>query len=85
MTENEVKAATTGLIFKISVICGCQLPTNDYHITVLEQEFITFLNEFGYHELTVEEILTAFRMNSNFLLPERVETYGAIFALVISF
>jgi len=79
MNDSEVRAATTGVIFKISVICGCQVPTNELHIDALEQEFIIFLKEFGYSYLTVEEILTAFRMNANFRLDDKIETYGALF------
>lgn len=79
LNDLEIRAATTGIIFKVSVICGCQLPTHDAHINALEQEFILFLNQNGYDILTVEEILTAFRMNANFQLRDKVETYGAIF------
>ena len=46
MNESEVRAATTGIIFKISVICGCQVPTNELHIDALEQEFMVFLKEY---------------------------------------
>jgi len=79
LTESELQAATTGIIFKVSVICGCQLPTHDFHINALESEFILFLTQNGYERLTVEEILTAFRMNANFQLQDKIETYGAIF------
>lgn len=79
MKDEEVQVAATGIIFKVSVICGCQLPTHDAHINALETEFLIFLNEFGYFNLTVEEILLAFRLNSAFKLSERIEVYGAIF------
>lgn len=78
-SENEFDAALTGIIFNISVICGCELPTHESHIVALEKEFTIFLKEFGYSNLTIEEILTAFRMNSNFQLKEKVETYGKVF------
>lgn len=79
MSQDEAKTATTGIIFRVSVICGCQLPTHDAHVNALEHEFLTFLNDFGYFSLTVEEILLAFRMNAAFKLRERVEIYGAVF------
>jgi len=79
MSQKESETAATGIIFKISVICGCQLPTHDAHINALEAEFLTFLHDFGYYSLTAEEILVAFRMNAAFKLRERVEVYGAIF------
>lgn len=79
MTEKEASAAVTGIIFKVSVICGCQLPTHDAHINALEAEFLNFLEENGYGVMTVEEVLLAFRLNAAFKLSERVEIYGAIF------
>lgn len=79
LNDKESRAAVTGIIFKVSVICGCQLPTHDAHINALESEFLIFVNEFGYSKLTVEEILMAFRMNANFQLGDKVETYGAVF------
>lgn len=79
MSQDEAKTATTGIIFRVSVICGCQLPTHDAHVNALEHEFLTFLNDFGYFSLTVDEVLLAFRMNSAFKLRERVEIYGAVF------
>lgn len=79
MTEKQSSVAITGIIFKVSVICGCQLPTHDAHINALEQEFMLFLNDYGYYNLTIEEILTAFRMNANFQLENKIETYGTIF------
>lgn len=79
LSQDEFEAALTGIIFNISVICGCQLPTHDAHVNALEKEFAIFLKEFGYGNLTPEEILTAFRMNANFRLQDKVETYGALF------
>lgn len=81
LSGDEFDAALTGIIFNISVICGCQLPTHDVHVNALEKEFTIYLKEYGYYELTPEEILTAFRMNSNFQLEEKIETYQAIFNL----
>lgn len=79
MTEKEASAAVTGIIFKVSVICGCQLPTHDAHINALEAEFLNFLEENGYGVMTVEEVLLAFRLNAAFKLNDRVEIYGAVF------
>lgn len=79
MTEKELGICTTGLILKISVICGCQLPTGDAHINILESEFIKFLSNAGYETMTMEEVLTAFRFNAEYKLLNKVETYGAVF------
>ena len=80
MSDKEQNISTTGLIFKISAITGCQLPTHDAHVNALEQELLLFLKEFnGYDTYTNEEILTAFRMNAAFQLDEKVEDYGKVF------
>lgn len=78
-TPEEFEISLTGIIFSVSVICGCQLPTHEVHINALEKEFGVFLKDNGYFGLTTEEILTAFRMNANFKLREKIETYNAIF------
>lgn len=80
MNEKEQSISATGLIFKISAITGCQLPTHEAHINALEQELLIFLKEFnGYDSYTNEEILTAFRMNAAYQLDEKVEDYGKVF------
>lgn len=79
LTKDDFEISITGILFKISVICGCQLPTHDAHIEALEKEFGIFLNDFGYSGLTTEEVLSAFRMNANYQLREKIETYGAVF------
>lgn len=78
-TPEQLEISLTGIIFNISVICGCPLPTHEAHINALEKEFGIFLNDNGYSGLTVEEVLTAFRMNASFKLSEKIEIYGAIF------
>lgn len=81
MTEEQFDAALTGIIFSISVICGCQLPVNENHVNALEKEFSIFLRDYGYTSLTSEEILTAFRMNAAGQLQEKIEVYGSVFNL----
>lgn len=78
-TEQEFEISLTGIIFSVSVICGCQLPTHEAHINALEKEFSIFLKDNGYDGLTTDEVLTAFRMNANFKLSDKVEIYGQIF------
>ncbi len=79
LSDEELDVSVTGIIFKIAVICGCSLPDQEAHIAALENEFIIFLKDYGYGELTTEEILSAFRMNSNGLFDKKVETFGKVF------
>lgn len=78
-TEEQFEASLTGIIFQISVICGCDLPSHEAHVNALEKEFSIFLNDNGYSGLTPEEVLVAFRMNANGELSEEVKPYGKIF------
>lgn len=73
------EVSVTGILFQVSVICGCDLPTHEAHVNALEKEFSIFLTDHGYSGLTVEEILVAFRMNANGEFPEEVKPYGKIF------
>lgn len=78
-SKEQFEISLTGIIFNISVICGCELPTHEAHINALEKEFGIFLKDNGYSGLTVEEVLTAFRMNANFKFSDKAETFGKIF------
>src|SRR5258706_8598157 len=78
LNDKELSVAATGLIFKIAVISGCNLPSNENYINALESEFLLFIKS-RYADLTVEEILTAFRMNAAQELSEYVKKYGEIF------
>ena len=79
LNKQEYEAALTGIIFNVAAMCGCQLPTHEAHVNALEKEFTIFLKDYGYDNLTPEEILTAFRMNINFQLRDKIEIYGALF------
>lgn len=83
-TQLQFEASLTGIIFQVSVICGCPLPTHEAHINALEKEFSIFLNDHGYSGLTVDEVLMAFRMNANGELKESVPTYNSIFNIVFA-
>lgn len=79
LSDEELDVSVTGIIFKIAVICGCSLPDQEAHIAALENEFIIFLKDYGYGELTTEEILSAFRMNANGMFNKKIETFGKVF------
>lgn len=79
MTDQEFDISLTGIIFNISVICGCPLPTHPAHIEALEKEFSVCIQEYGFAMLTAEEVITAFRMNASGKLREKIETYNQIF------
>ena len=51
-------------IFKISAICGFTLPSSEKFADILNEEFLIMLMEFGFSELTFDEIISAFRINA---------------------
>jgi len=81
LSEDQIDASLTGILFKVSVISGCTLPTHDAHIEALEKEFGKFLIDNGYDLLTNEELLTAFRFNAAGKYQDHVESYGHLFNL----
>lgn len=73
------------LVFKICAICGADLPPTEDFAKILAEELIIFLLEFGYSDLTEEEILLSFRLNAKGTRwpggqdVERISFKGAIF------
>jgi len=47
-----------------AAICGCSVPSTEFFAEIIAEELLTFISEFGYKELTFEEILLAMRMNA---------------------
>lgn len=51
-------------IFKISAISGLTLSSSDKFADILNEEFLIMINDYGFSNLTFEEIVTAFRINA---------------------
>lgn len=47
-----------------AAICGCNLPDTDFFAKFIAEEITAFILEFGYKELTLGEIILAFRINA---------------------
>lgn len=60
----DLKHGIDQLILKSAAIVGCQIPQSEYFADILTNEIITFVNEFGYGNLTFDEMLLAIRLNS---------------------
>jgi len=48
---------------RIHVISGANLPSNDFTVELLENELSKALNDFKFTNLSINEILLAFRLN----------------------
>lgn len=47
-----------------AAISGCPLPSTEFFAEIIADEILDFILNFGYSELTYEEILLALRINS---------------------
>lgn len=61
--EDKVRQATDRIILSAAAITGCGLPETELMATYLSEEIITFING-HYPEYTLEEIITAMRVNA---------------------
>jgi hypothetical protein len=61
---NDLRVATDQIMFKGAAISGCPLPNTEGFAEVIADELISFINEHGYAELTLSEILLAMRLNA---------------------
>jgi hypothetical protein len=64
LTNQELKTLSDVCIFKIAAISGFSLSTDSTFADVLRDEFSIFLIEYGYSNLTFDEIVAAFRLNA---------------------
>lgn len=66
ISQLEVEELTEKLgnaLINISVITGHSLPQNKLHTDLLVDELTVYLFEYGYENLTIAEIIEAFRLN----------------------
>lgn len=50
-------------MIRIAGLYGCALPSTEFYARFIADEIKIFFKDFGYGELTLEEILLAFRLN----------------------
>ena len=82
MSSKQQDVFVSGIMYKIAVISGCQLPADQRHLETLESEMNKFLSQTNsFAGMTFEEILMAFRFNAACQLDEKVEHYNNIFNL----
>lgn len=86
MDDKESRLSADRIMFNCAALFGCPLPQTEGFAEILSKELFLFLNEFGYKELTLEEIMLAMRMNArgNLRYPsgmevEQVQFHGNCF------
>lgn len=86
LTEEDKKIFASEVIVTGASIAGCAMPNTEFFLDRLVKEVITFLIQFGYKELTEDEIFFAIRLNSNTQLKlpagievEKISFFGSVF------
>ena len=64
LDEDDSKLAVDQIMLRVAAICGCALPNTEFFAKFIAEEITNFILEFGYADLTLEEILLAFRFNA---------------------
>lgn len=75
LSDLEERVATDKIIIEGAAITGCALPQTESFAAAISNQLIKFINEFGYGELTLSEIMLAFLINSkgNYKFPTGTE------------
>lgn len=76
-----IRSFTDSVIISIAAITGAELPESELLANSLSKEVEVLLNDFGYSDLTLEEVLLAVRLNysSSFKNP-----YGTDFEIGVA-
>lgn len=61
--NNDYVDTVNDLVMRISVISGANLPSNDFLVELLENELSKALIDFKFTNLSINEVLLAFRLN----------------------
>jgi hypothetical protein len=64
LSESQLRVATDQIMLKGSAICGCPTPLTEGFAKTISDELIVFVSEYGYDNLTLDEIFTALRLNT---------------------
>lgn len=71
MNSDEVRYVCDQIIVRGAALYGCDMPQTEFFAEILSKEFSAYLLEFGYEDLTLEEIILALKINAdgNFINP----------------
>ncbi len=63
MSDADLRVMADKVILECSTTTGCELPFTDFFAEGLSRSMISFLKEFGYDDLSLEEIILALKLN----------------------
>jgi hypothetical protein len=80
-SESDLRFAADQIILKAAYIVGCPTPLTDFYADGLCKEMMEYINQFGFHEFTLAEIILAIRLNTKGCLrfPTGVEVEKVVF------
>lgn len=64
MTKDDLRYSIDQIMLRGAAISGCALPATEFFAGFIADELTIFINEFGFREYTLNEILLALRLNS---------------------
>lgn len=64
LPEKELRFTADQIILNAAAISGCPTPLTDFFAEVLTSQINEYINEFGFNELTIREIILAFQLNT---------------------
>jgi len=82
LDKAHVRLAADKIILKAAAICGCPTPETDFFAEILTTEIDDYINQFGFGELTVSEIILSMRLNTshNLKKPPHLEVFAIAFS-----
>lgn len=64
MSKDDLRYSIDQIMLRGAAIAGCALPKTEFFAGFIAEELTIFINEFGFSEFTLNEILLALRINS---------------------
>lgn len=63
MSSSEMRYAIDQIMFRGAAVCGCPLPQTELFAKFIAEEIESYILNFGFNELTLNEVVLAFKMN----------------------
>jgi len=86
LSEKDIRITTDKIILNAAAITGCPTPETEFFAEILSEQIAIYIDQFGFGELTYDEIILAFRLNTkgglrhpSGLEIERVDFFGSCF------
>jgi hypothetical protein len=64
LNQSDLKVEVDSIVVRVCSIYGVELPRTELIADVIAKEFMSLLLDFGYEDLTVDEIILAFQFNT---------------------